>query len=307
MTIPTLPALSRTSATFKAEVDTFFGTSLPAFSTAVNAEVDRLNAIGYGSYNATSTTSLTIGTGSKSLTIETAKGYVAGQAVLIANTAEPTNRMTGQVTSYNSGTGAMVVNVTATGGSGTFADWTISVTAVGAGGGVSPDSIVVLTSGTSWTCPAGVTKAVLHIGGAGGGGKGGNGTYAYGSGAAGGYLKAVIPLVAGTAYSYAIGAGGVGGDFAGINWGGNGGDTTFTANGVTYTARGGQSNYTNAGGTATGPGAFTVTGLVGSHSVASVPIPAPMNLLGRRGGYGLISNAPGDPGESGLIVLELYK
>lgn len=152
MTIPALPALDRASATFKTDVDTFFASQLPAFSAALDPEIERLNAVGYGSYNASSTTSLTIGTGSKSLTIETGKGYVSGQAVLIASTADPTNFMTGQVTSYNSGTGALVVNVTTTGGSGTVAAWTVSVTALAGGGGSAIGDVITAESapGGAW-------------------------------------------------------------------------------------------------------------------------------------------------------------
>lgn len=44
MPITTLPALSRTATTFKADVDTFFGTQLPAFATEANALEDNVNA-----------------------------------------------------------------------------------------------------------------------------------------------------------------------------------------------------------------------------------------------------------------------
>lgn len=134
MSIPALPSLDRTSATFKADLDTFFLSQLPATTSAFNTEIDRINAIGYGSYNANSTTSLTIGTGSKSLTVETGRGFAVGQALLIASTASPTNYMGGQVTSYDSGTGALVFNATASNGSGTLAAWTISVTSLAIGG-----------------------------------------------------------------------------------------------------------------------------------------------------------------------------
>ena len=86
MTIPSLPALDRTSPTFRSDLDTFFLTQLPAATVAFNAEIGRINGIGYGSYNATSTTSLSIGTGSKSLTVETGRGFAVGQALLIAST-----------------------------------------------------------------------------------------------------------------------------------------------------------------------------------------------------------------------------
>ena len=48
-------------------------------------------------------------------------------AVMIASTVSPTNWMHGIVTSYTSGTGALVVSVDAIGGSGTLANWTISL------------------------------------------------------------------------------------------------------------------------------------------------------------------------------------
>lgn len=82
------------------------------------------------SVTGTSTTSVLIGTGSKSLTTQTGLGFVVGMTLRIANSSA--NFMTGDVTSYNSGTGALVVNVTAVAGSGTLASWTISLAAVGA-------------------------------------------------------------------------------------------------------------------------------------------------------------------------------
>jgi len=130
MTIPLLPPLERTSPTFAADLDAFFLTQLPATIPAFNAEMERVNNFAFGSYSATSTTSLSIGTGSKSLTIETGKGFTIGQPVLIASTAAPSNYMNGQVTAYNSTTGAMTVNVTNIGGSGTIASWAVSVSAV---------------------------------------------------------------------------------------------------------------------------------------------------------------------------------
>lgn len=79
-------------------------------------------------YNGTSTTSLTIGTGSKVLTTQTGKNFQIGQPVRIAYTTTPSNYMDGQVTAYNSGTGALTVLVGGTpGGSGTYAAWTISL------------------------------------------------------------------------------------------------------------------------------------------------------------------------------------
>ena len=130
MTIPTLPPLERTSPSFAADLDTFFLTQLPATIPAFNAEIERVNQFAFGSYSATSTTSLTVGTGSKSLTIETGKGFTLGQPVLIASTAAPSTYLSGQVTAYDSATGAMTVNVTSISGGGAAAVWSVSVSSV---------------------------------------------------------------------------------------------------------------------------------------------------------------------------------
>ncbi len=95
-----------------------------ASATAVQAA----GAIASGSTNTTSSTSLTIGTGARTLTVETGKALVPGMWVLLAYSAAPANNMTGQVTSYNAGTGALVINVTAVSGAGTYANWSGSVT-----------------------------------------------------------------------------------------------------------------------------------------------------------------------------------
>lgn len=89
-----------------------------------------LTVLGGATTNSTSTTSLAIGTGSKSLTlIESGKAYIVGQYVVIASTASPSNNMVGQITSF-SGT-SLVVNVTTINGSGTISAWSISVTSAG--------------------------------------------------------------------------------------------------------------------------------------------------------------------------------
>ena len=72
-----------------------------------------------------SATSVTIGSGTKSFTASTGKSWQAGTTLAIFSSATPGNAMGARVTSYNSGTGALVVEVP-TGsfsGSGTAADW----------------------------------------------------------------------------------------------------------------------------------------------------------------------------------------
>jgi hypothetical protein len=82
-------------------------------------------------------TSLTVGTGAKTLTIQSGKAFAAGQYIVIYETSAPTtNSMLATVTSY-SGT-SLVVNVVATSGSGTHTDWSVVLTNSQAGAGIAP-------------------------------------------------------------------------------------------------------------------------------------------------------------------------
>lgn len=98
-----------------------------ALTYSNNAAASAATALAAPGTNATSTTSLTVGTGSKTLTIQTAKSLVVGMTVKIASTASPTTWMAGDITAYNSGTGSLTVNVLLTNGSGTVGAWTVSI------------------------------------------------------------------------------------------------------------------------------------------------------------------------------------
>lgn len=90
--------------------------------TAVNSKSDLRGT------TSTSTTSIVIGTGTKSLTIESDKELIPGMTVFIADAAAPpTNNMTGTITSYNSTTGALVVDVSSVNGSGTKTSWLVGL------------------------------------------------------------------------------------------------------------------------------------------------------------------------------------
>lgn len=81
--------------------------------------------------NGSSTTSLAIGTGSKSFTMQTGRSIVVGMQILAANTSSPAAQyMRGVCTGYDSGTGVLGVLVDYIVGSGTVATWTISLTGV---------------------------------------------------------------------------------------------------------------------------------------------------------------------------------
>lgn len=101
-----------------------------AHASELAAAASAATAIAAPGTSATSATSLTVGTGAKALTINTGKALVVGMSVKIASTATPSIWMFGDITSYDTGTGALVVNATATQGAGTLAAWTISLSGV---------------------------------------------------------------------------------------------------------------------------------------------------------------------------------
>lgn len=113
------------------DADTFFDD----VESAVNAFI------------ATSISSVAIGTGAKTFNIVTDKAnksFIAGTFVHVYSRADTADFMFGTVTSYSTSTGDLVLDVTATGGSGTNADWNIAQAgargATGATGAQGPSS-----------------------------------------------------------------------------------------------------------------------------------------------------------------------
>ena len=76
-------------------------------------------------YGGTSLTSLTIGIGNITFATQNGYAYVVGSRVRLANVPTPTNFMEGIVSAY--GSGSMTVGVLLAGGSGTFANWALSL------------------------------------------------------------------------------------------------------------------------------------------------------------------------------------
>lgn len=79
-------------------------------------------------YRGTSTDSVLHGTGTKSFTVETGRFWTTGQEIVATATGiTPTTTMTGTVTSYDSATGALVLDVTSVAGTaGTYASWSFN-------------------------------------------------------------------------------------------------------------------------------------------------------------------------------------
>jgi hypothetical protein len=187
--LPPPPSRGQAPASFVADADAFFD-ALPDFVDEVNAAGDEIDAsvtAAAASADAalaaatattvgTSTTSVAIGTGSKVFTTQAGKNWIVGTWLVIPSAANPANFMTGQVTAY-SGT-SLTVNVTAVGGSGTFADWNIGLAGArgaqgaagvnGNGAWTQIGSTVNTTSGSSVTfssIPDGYSDILFEISG----------------------------------------------------------------------------------------------------------------------------------------------
>jgi hypothetical protein len=113
-------------------------------------------------YLTSSTTSLLIGNGAKTLTVDTGLAYSPTQDITIAYDAS--NHMHAGVTSYNSATGVLVVDVNQHTGSGTYAVWTVNVGGIDAGAipaGGTAGQVLAKVSSTNyddaWVTPAEAT------------------------------------------------------------------------------------------------------------------------------------------------------
>jgi hypothetical protein len=110
------------------DIDTAGTNAAIATAKATEAASSAAAAFAAAGQNATSTTTLTSGLGTKSLTLaQTGKVFSVGQTVNIAD-SDATNVMTGYVIAFNSGTGAMTVDVQiARGDLSSVSSWIVSV------------------------------------------------------------------------------------------------------------------------------------------------------------------------------------
>lgn len=118
-----------------------FNARLPVIDAAVQAGIDSAaaaaaaaasaaSALAAPGTNATSTTALAVGAGVLAIVIQANKDIVPGAWLMCARTADPDGVwMLGQARSYTKATGALSLVVAAgdTKGTGTFSDWTLSL------------------------------------------------------------------------------------------------------------------------------------------------------------------------------------
>ncbi|MBU0916329.1 hypothetical protein [Aquabacterium parvum] len=120
--LPPSPSRDRPNE-FSAEMDAFLA-ALPGFVDDANALEQSLQLV---ATTGTSSTTLTVGVGSKSLTTQPGKAWATGAWVYVFSAVSVSNYMVGRVTSYNVETGALVVNVSAIDGSGAHSSWVIGL------------------------------------------------------------------------------------------------------------------------------------------------------------------------------------
>ncbi len=91
------------------------------------AEASELVTLGLANpgLSSVSTTSLAIGAGTKTLTIETGKSFRPGYYLVFLNSYS--NYMVGICTAYNTATGVLTIESAEPRGSGTYAAWTVGI------------------------------------------------------------------------------------------------------------------------------------------------------------------------------------
>jgi hypothetical protein len=174
----------------------------------------------------------------------------------------------------------------------------------------------ILTSGTSYTTPAGCNSVYVEAVGGGGGGGGADASGSTtaeggGGGGSGAYAAKFFTVSPSTVYTYAIGSGGSGGN---VGSGGNGGSTTFTVSATTLTAGGGSGGDAGAvgnpggggNGGAASNGDLNVAGAAGTNGVGSEATAITHGSGGTGGnsffggsGAGGVSDESGSAGTSG--------
>lgn len=248
-------------------------------NTSTTAPVD-LESV--ATVNATSTTSNSIAAGT-TWTVAAGLPITAGDLVVVRRTsAAYAQKIIGTVSSYNAGTGQLIVTVIARSGSGTFTDWTITTRP--STGGIDGfaaftmypgEARIVQWNGARLTTtilkkfnyrmnaaevylhPPGYDEVEADLQGAGGGGGGGrcsavgNGQAKGGSGGGGGARPPALKhrLAPLTAVQVLTGAPGAAGASANVSAttggnGGNGGNTSFGAYATAYGGAGGQGGGT---------------------------------------------------------------
>lgn len=123
---------------------------LSAEFTKIGQAFDELHESLNNWAQASSPTSMTIGTGSKDFVIEGGLFIQEGQFLLVSSSVDASDYMIGQVTAWDRETGDATVNFTSIGpdSAGTFASWNVAITLTDGGNYVTPAGTFTLTGKT---------------------------------------------------------------------------------------------------------------------------------------------------------------
>ncbi len=151
--VPMVPEINTVTAGMNLLATQTYQNATSAKEDADAAAVSAATAVGTATTNGTSTTSIALTVGTKNLTTQTGKVFPVGASVKVARTSAPgTSWFVGTVISYVSGTGALSLDVNADDirGSGTFTDWTLSISGHrgerGYGGSTAVEAVASATS-----------------------------------------------------------------------------------------------------------------------------------------------------------------
>lgn len=122
-------------------------------TAAANSATAAANAAAGAAFTATSTTSNSIGGGEKTWAVGTGRSYQAGLFVVVSDAADTSNYCHGQVTDYSGGN--LTVDVTTSGGSGTYTSWNIGLSGPEGPAASLPAGLISMWSGTIASIPAG--------------------------------------------------------------------------------------------------------------------------------------------------------
>jgi len=132
------------------------GLTGPTGPTGTTGATGQTGATG-DQFSTTSISSITVGTGSKALNVAANLSWIPNQLIIVTQSGNNSNYMTGVVVSYTAGTGVMAINVLDSYGSGTYSGWSVGqYTQVGSTG---------LTGATGSTGPVGPAGSTGPAGG----------------------------------------------------------------------------------------------------------------------------------------------
>ena len=124
---PTSPSRNKPE-TFRQDADDAFDWKVGTFVPEMNTVINDLNAVIQNLFVATSDTSVTVGTGAKTWTVnEENLAFGIGMALRVSDTADPTtNWMEGIVTAYSKASKSLSMWINTSEGAGTNSAWTFT-------------------------------------------------------------------------------------------------------------------------------------------------------------------------------------